>query len=232
MTVPVHLWWYYSELWRTGLRHWTNYWSVTNNIWSVTTVLHHRSPRGTFFIRRVHVGPTVTYAWRLQFVIKVSTWSFFSMRHVPMGPFSIRPMEPDNLRVTCTYRACLHLHPTYGTCGLRVTCACGPFFIRNVGLNDIFLHLHPTYGTWRHLSPSPSDLWDPTTCVSRVPVGTFSISIWPVGPDGLRVTCGPFHHSIRGTRWLTYHVYLWDLSLSPSDLWDLMAYVSLVAAGV
>jgi hypothetical protein len=51
-------------------------------------------------------------------------------------------------------------------------------------------------------SPSPSGLWDPMACVSRVLVGPsdlwdltshvsrvsvepFSISIWPVGPDGL-----------------------------------------------
>jgi hypothetical protein len=38
------------------------------------------------------------------------------------------------------------------------------------------------------VDPSPSDLWDPTTYVSHVPVGHFSISIRPMGPDGLRVT--------------------------------------------
>ena len=77
--------------------------------------------------------------------------------------------------------------------------------------------------------PSASDLWDPMTYVSRVPVGPFSISIQPVGPDGLRVTCtrgtirpvGPdgsrvtctygtfLHlHPTCGTQRLTYHLYL------------------------
>jgi hypothetical protein len=48
--------------------------------------------------------------------------------------------------------------------------------------------------------PSPSDLWDPTTCVTLVLVdpspsdlwdlmAPFSISIRPMGPGGLRVTC-------------------------------------------
>jgi hypothetical protein len=56
-TVPTCLWWSYSELWRAGLRHWTNHWYVSNNIRSVTTALCHRSPHGTFSIRRVLVGP-------------------------------------------------------------------------------------------------------------------------------------------------------------------------------
>jgi hypothetical protein len=119
------------------------------------------------------------------------------MWRVPMGPISIRPMGPDGLRVTCTYGA--------------------------------FLHLHPTCGARRHLSPSPSNLWDPTACVSRVAVGPFSISIKFVGPDGLCVTCGPFSiwpvgpdglhvtctcgtflhlHPTCGTRRLARHLYL------------------------
>jgi hypothetical protein len=78
------------------------------------------------------------------------------MRRVPVKPFSIRPVGPDGLRVTC-----------------------------------------PTCGTRHHLSPSPSDMWDLTACVSRIPVGPFSISIRPVGPDGLHFTCGPFLHPTR-----------------------------------
>jgi hypothetical protein len=49
-------------------------------------------------------------------------------------------------------------------------------------------------------SPCSSDLWDPTACVPLVlvdpspsdlwaPKAPFSIFIWLVGPDGLRVTC-------------------------------------------
>jgi hypothetical protein len=37
--------------------------------------------------------------------------------------------------------------------------------------------------------PLASDLWDPMAYVSCVPMEPFSISIRPVGPDGLRVTC-------------------------------------------
>jgi hypothetical protein len=129
------------------------------------------------------------------------------MRRVPMGPFSIRLMGPDGLRVTCTCRVFLHLHSTYGT--PRLTChlclwTCGtPRLACHLCLWTIF---HLTCGTRRHLSPSPSDLWDPMTCVSRVPVGPFSISIRPVEPDGFRVTCGPFLHLTCGTRWLACHL--------------------------
>jgi hypothetical protein len=67
--------------------------------------------------------------------------------------------------------------------------------------------------------PSPSDLWDPN------PVGPFSISIRPMGPDGLHVTyvCGPFSiwlvgldstflhlHLTYGTQRFACHVYPWD----------------------
>jgi hypothetical protein len=117
--------------------------------------------------------------------------------HIPVGPFSIRPMGPD---------------------GLCVTCACGPFSIRLVGPDDTFLLLHPTYGTW-WLACHMSDLWDPIT--------PFSISIRPVGLDVLRVTCGPFLHPTCGTRQLVCH--LW--TLSPSNLWDLIAYMSRVPMG-
>jgi hypothetical protein len=165
LTVPAHLWWSYSEMWQTGLRHWTNYWSMTNNIRSIMTALRHRSPHCTFSIRRVPMGPTVTHLWCLQFIIKFSARSF--------------------LHAMCTCGTLLH--PTCGTqwhtcptCGTRrFTCL--------------------TCGTWRHLSPSPSDLWDPTAWVSHVPIGPFSIFIRHVGPDGLRVTCIPFLHPTCGT---------------------------------
>jgi hypothetical protein len=79
-----------------------------------------------------------------------------------MGPFSIWPVGPDGLRVTCTYGTVLHLHPTCGTRWL---------------VCHVYLWDHPTYGTQRltchvylwDLSPSPSDLWDPMTCVPLVP---------------------------------------------------------------
>jgi hypothetical protein len=174
------------------------------------TVLRHRSPRGTFSIRHVPMGHAVTYAWRLQFVIKVSTRSFFSMRRVPVGPFSIRLVEPDNLRVTCTCRACLHLHPTYGTRWL-VCHLC------------LWTLLHLTCGTRRHISPSPSNLWDLTA--------PFSITIRPVGPNGLRVTCtcrNLLHlHLTCGTWRLACH--LW--TLSPFNSWDPMTYISCVPVG-
>jgi hypothetical protein len=181
-TVPAHLWRSYSELWRTGLCHWTNYGSVTNNIRSITTVLRHRSPHGTFSIRRVHVRPTVTYPWRLQFVIKVSAWSF--------------------LHATCTCETLLHL-----TCGTR----------------------------W--LACHVSDLWDPTSPFSISirhvgPDGLWTLSPSDSWPDGLCVTCGPFLHPTCGTRRLMCHVYLWDLSPSPSNLWDSTACVSLVVVRV
>ena len=53
-----------------------------------------------------------------------------------------------------------------------------------------------------------------------------------MGPDGLRVMCtyGTVLHLdlTRGTQWLECHVYLWDLSPSPSNLWDPTACMSLV----
>ena len=57
--------------------------------------------------------------------------------------------------------------------------------------------------------PSASDLWDPMAYVSCVPVGLFSISIRPVGPDGLHVS----------------------VPVGPSDQWDPMAHVSRVTVG-
>jgi hypothetical protein len=110
-----------------------------------------------------------------------------------------------------------------------------------------FLHETCTYGTLLH------PMWDPMSYLSCVPVGPFSISIQPMGPDSLHVTCacGPFSIRLVGfdglhvtctyrtllhpTCWiwrLTCHVYLWDLSLSLSDLWDLTACVSLIAVRV
>jgi hypothetical protein len=91
------------------------------------------------------------------------------------------------------------------------------------------------HGDFLYLSCGPQQLtchvylWDPTAYVSHVPVGPFSISIRPVGPDGLHVTCtcgtmrpmepdgsrvmctyGTFLylHPTYGTRWLACHLYL------------------------
>ena len=89
-TVPAHLWWSYSEQWWTGLHHWTNYWSMMNNIRSVTMALRHRSPHGTFSIRCVPVGPAVTHPWRLQFIIKSL-----------LGPFSVLHVGPNGLYLVC-----------------------------------------------------------------------------------------------------------------------------------
>jgi len=104
-----------------------------------------------------------------------------------------------------------------GLDGLRVTYACGPFSIRLVGPDDTVLYLHSTCGTrrfachvylWDHLtfgtqqltchiylwdlSSSPSDLWDPTACVSRVPMGPSDL--WDPTASGtflhLHPTCG------------------------------------------
>ena len=103
-----------------------------------------------------------------------------------------------------------------GPDGLRVTCTCGTI-----------LHLHLTCGT-RWLACHVY-LWDPMAHVSRVPVGPFSISIRPMGPNGLRVTCtyGTIHlvglngshvtctygtilhlHPTCGTRRIACHLYL------------------------
>ena len=60
--------------------------------------------------------------------------------------------------------------------------------------------------------PSASNLWDLMAYVSRVPMEPFSISIRPVGPNGLSVMCtyGTYHrlHLTCGTRWLACHLYL------------------------
>jgi hypothetical protein len=92
-------------------------------------------------------------------------------------------------------RARSFLHATC-TCGtiLYPTCTC-----RTYSYSSVTLAIH--HKSHRSvLSPSdvhlwdssPSDQWDPTAYVSRVPIEPFSISIRPMGPDGLRVTytCG------------------------------------------
>jgi hypothetical protein len=131
----------------------------------------------------------------------------FSIRHVPVGPvvthlwclqFVIKVFARSFLHAMCTYGTLLH--PTYGT--RRLTC-------------HVYL--------WG-LSPSPSNLWDPTACMSLVlvdpspsdlwdPTAPFFISIWPVGPNDLCVTCtcGTFLqlHLTCGTRRLVCH--LWTL---------------------
>ena len=69
---------------------------MMNNIRSVTTVLRHRSPHGTFSIQRVTVGPVVYLSMMLTIRHKKSLLDPFSMRVVPLGPFSIQrvPVGP------------------------------------------------------------------------------------------------------------------------------------------
>jgi hypothetical protein len=74
--------------------------------------------------------------------------------------------------------------------------------------------------------------------IRRVPMGPFSIRPVPVGPAVTHLrrlqfvikvfsrpflhptcNCGTLLYPTGGTRWLTCHVYLWDISLSPSNLW-------------
>jgi hypothetical protein len=123
-------------------------------------VLHHKSPHCPFSIRRVLVGPAVIHPWRLQFLIKSPAWSF--------------------LHVMCTCRTILHLTCTYGTCSYSsVTLVICHKSLRSiVSPSDVYLR-----------DSSPSDQWDLTAYVSCVPVEPFSISIRPLGPNGLRVTC-------------------------------------------
>jgi hypothetical protein len=126
------------------------------------------------------------------------------------------------LHPMCTCGTLLHPMCTYETCSYSSV----TLVIHHKSL-CMFLSPSDVY-LW---DPCPSDLWDPTAYVSRVPVGPFTISIRPVGSNGLRVTCtcGTFLHlhPTRGTQWLAYHMYLWDLSPSLSDLWDPTACVSL-----
>jgi hypothetical protein len=157
------------------------------------------------------VGPAITHPWHLQFIIKVSAWSF-SIRRVPVGPFCIRPVGLDVRRVpmgpTITHpwrlqfiikvsaRSFLHptctcgtpLHPTCGT--RRLTCTSGTCNYTSVMLaichKSLCSVLSPSDMYIR--DPSTSDLWALMAYVSRLPVGPFSISIRPMGPDSLRVT--------------------------------------------
>jgi hypothetical protein len=144
---------------------------------------------------------------------------------------------------TCTYETLLHPTCTYGTC-------CYSSVMLAIHHKSLCLVLSPSDVYLR--DPSTSDLWDLTAYVSRVPVGSFSISIQPMGPNGFHVTwclqliikvsarsflhstctCGTLLHLTCGTQWITCHVYLWDLSPSLSDLWDPMAYMSLVPCAV
>jgi hypothetical protein len=89
---------------------------------------------------------------------------------------------------------------TYGTCSYSfVTLAIHHKSLRSI-LSPCDLYL------W---DPSPSDLWDPTAYVSSVLVGPFSISIRPVGPNGLRVTCayGPFSIRLVGPNNTFLHLH-------------------------
>jgi hypothetical protein len=94
--------------------------------------------------------------------------------------FVIKVSARSFLRLTCTYGTLQHL-----TCGTRrLTCHvylwdCSP------SPSDLW----DPMACVSRVPVGPSDLWDPTPHVSRVPVGPFSISIWPVGPHDLRATC-------------------------------------------
>jgi hypothetical protein len=153
---------------------------------------------------------------------KVSAWSF------------LHPM--------CTCRTLLHPTCTSRTCSYSsVMLAIHHKSLRlvlcpsNVYCGTL---LHLTRGTWRlmchmylwDLSPSPSDLWNPTACVSRVPMGPFSISIWPMGLDGLHVSCtyGTFLHLhlTYGTRRLKCH--LWTLLHLTCGTWSYVSCVLVV----
>jgi hypothetical protein len=136
---------------------------------------------GPFSIRRVPMGLAITHPWRLQFVIKVSAWSF--------------------LHPTYTYGTLQHL--TYGIRWL--TC-------------HVYL--------WNR-SPSPSDLWDPTTHLHST-CGTRRLAYHLTLSIRHKNLCSVLLHPTCGTRRLTCHVYLWDLSPSLFDLWDPTVCVSLV----
>jgi hypothetical protein len=141
-------------------------------------VLHHKSLHGPFFIWHIHVGPAVTHSWCLQFVIKVSAWSF------------LHPM--------CTCGTLIHL-----TCGTQ--CLTWYVYLWGISPSPSDLWDLMAYVSLVLVDPSPSDLWDLTT--------PFSISIQPMGPDCLRVTCTYrtfLHlHLTYGTRRLACH--LWTL---------------------
>jgi hypothetical protein len=167
------------------------------------------------------VEPTVTHSWCLQFIIKVFARSF--------------------LHATCTSVSQLHPTCTCGTCSYSsVTLAIRHKSLRSVlSPSDVYLQYpqHLTCGIrrltchvylWDH-SPSRSDLWDPTTCMSCVPVGPSDLSVRmahmshvPVGPLYLHPTCGTWQ--------LACHLYLlccWGLinskktSMPGSRTWDL-----------
>ena len=139
-------------------------------------------PMGPISIRCVPMGPAVTHPRRLQFVIKVSALSFLCLTctcgtlqhptygtrrltcHVYLWDHSPSPYDLWDLTA--------HLHLICGTRWL--TCHL-TLAIHHKSLRSVLLH--PTCGTrwltchmylW-DLSPSPSDLWDPTVCVSLVP---------------------------------------------------------------
>jgi hypothetical protein len=165
MTVLAHLCWSYSEMWQTGLRHWTNYWPMTNNIRSITTALHHRSPHRTFSIRRVPMGPTVTHLWRLQFVIKFSAQSFLpamctcgTLLHSTCGTRWLTCPTCGTRWLTCpTCGTRWHLSPSlsdlWDLTAWVSRVPVGPFsiFIRPVGPDSLCVtcgpFLHPTCGT-------------------------------------------------------------------------------------
>jgi hypothetical protein len=145
---------------------------------SVTLAIRHKSLHSV-------LSPSDVYLWDPSALDLWDPTAYVS--RVPVGPFSIsiRPVGPDDLRVTlrvtCTYGTILHLHLT---CGTR-----RPISIWPVGPNGLRVTWRLQFVIKSPLGPSTSHLWDPTTYVSRVPMGPFSISIRPVGPNDLCVTC-------------------------------------------
>jgi hypothetical protein len=80
----------------------------------------------------------------------------------------------------CTCGTILHLTCTYGTCSYSSV-------MLAICHKSLHLVLSPS-GVYLR-DPSPSDQWDLMDYVSRVPMEPFSMSIQPMGPDGLCVTC-------------------------------------------
>jgi hypothetical protein len=148
------MWWSSLELWRPGLHHWTNYTSVMK--FSICNEWH--------FVINLHMVLSPSDC-------TCGTYSYSSVTLAICHKVSTRSF----LHLTCTCGILLHLTCTYGT----YSCSSVMHAIRHKSLclvlspSDMYL--------W---DPSTSDLWDLTAYVSRVPMGPFSISIRPMGPNG------------------------------------------------
>jgi hypothetical protein len=125
---------------------------------------------------------TCSYSSAMLAIHYKSLCSILSPWDVYLWDPSPSDVGPDVLLVMCTCGAFLHLHPTYGTWQLACHLCLWTLLYPTSGIRWLACHVYL-------YDPSPSDLLDPTAYVSRIPVGPFSISIRPVGPDSLRVTC-------------------------------------------